>query len=218
MCFYQTLNNCCGTGKGLDIWFLLTVTFTLLQEAELFEMMLQLPFEQMSLVFKWIQNRWKRCLWRAIPLVTFCTCSKVSIAIVYWVSCTLACKALWEMCEYVADWKCALFSESVIRNHRGPVWDADTPLTTRIKLTRFPSDMAGNNIQPMIFRDQNRNWASDGVFGGFTYFAEGKANLQNPARNLREANYCIGPVVLFPMMVKPVNISKFQFDPERSSV
>ena len=57
------------------------------------------------------------------------------------------------------------FSESVIRNHRGPVWDADTPLTTRIKLTRFPSDMAGNNIQPMIFRDQNRNWASDGVFG-----------------------------------------------------
>ena len=49
------------------------------------------------------------------------------------------------------------FSESVIRNHLGPVWDADTPLTTRIKLTRFPSDMAGNNIQPMIFRDQNRN-------------------------------------------------------------
>ena len=49
------------------------------------------------------------------------------------------------------------FSESVIRNHRGPGWDADTPLTTRIKLTRFPSDMAGNNIQPMIFRDQNRN-------------------------------------------------------------
>ena len=43
---------------------------------------------------------------------------------------------------------CVVF-RSVIRNHRGPVWRADTTLATRIKLTRIPSNMAGNDFQPM---------------------------------------------------------------------
>ena len=45
----------------------------------------------------------------------------------------------------------------VFRNHRGPVWRADTTLTTRIKLTRLPSDMAGNNIQPREDKAQRTN-------------------------------------------------------------
>ena len=60
-----------------------------------------------------------------ICFIVYCFISKKGgdLVIVYWVSCTRACKALWEVCEYMADWKCALFfSERVIRNHRGPVW------------------------------------------------------------------------------------------------
>ena len=33
----------------------------------------------------------------------------LGVVIVYWVSCTLAFNALWEVCEYMADWKRAFF-------------------------------------------------------------------------------------------------------------
>ena len=63
----------------------------------------------------------------------YCFISKKGgdLVIVYWVSWTRVCKALWEVCEYMADWKCALFfSERVICNHRGPVWRVvTTPLS-----------------------------------------------------------------------------------------
>ena len=86
------------------------------------------------------------------------------------------------------------FSASVIRNHRGPVWRADTTLATRIKLTRFSSDMAGNNIQPMDITgskfELSERWRV--WLRGFTYFAEGKANLQNLARKRSELLYRAG--------------------------
>ena len=86
------------------------------------------------------------------------------------------------------------FSESVIRNHRGQVWRADTTLATKIKLTRFPSNMAANNIQPIDISgsksELSERWR-DGL-RGFTYFAEGKANLQNPAGKRSELIYRAG--------------------------
>ena len=86
------------------------------------------------------------------------------------------------------------FSESVICNHRGPVWRADTTLATRIRSTRFPSDMAGNNIQPMDISgsksELSERWRV--WLRGFKYFYEGKANLQNPARRRSELLYWAG--------------------------
>ena len=68
-----------------------------------------------------------------ICFFVYCFISKLGgdVVIVYWVSCTRACKALWEVCQYNYSGlkMCVIFSESVIRNHRGPVWRAvTTPL------------------------------------------------------------------------------------------
>ena len=48
------------------------------------------------------------------------------VVIADWVSCTSACNALWEECEYMGDWNVRCFSKSGIQSHRGPVWRADT--------------------------------------------------------------------------------------------
>ena len=81
-----------------------------------------------------------------------------------------------------------------IRLHRGPVCCADITLATRIKLTSFPSDMAVNSIQPMDISgsksELSERWRV--WLRGFTYFAEGKANLQNPARKRSELLYRAG--------------------------
>ena len=78
-------------------------------------------------------------------------------------------------------------SENAIRNHRGPVWRANTTLATMIKLTRFLSDMAKNNIQPMDISGSKSELSERWRFWlrGFTYFAEGKANLQIPQKEKR---------------------------------
>ena len=109
------------------------------------------------------------------------------------------------------------FSESVIRSHRGPVWHADTTLTTRIKLTRFPSDTAGNNIQPMDISGSN------GVFGCEYSHISPKGKLTYKIPRGREANYSIGPVLecriflrillLFPLKVKPMTFINKPFEP-----
>ena len=82
-------------------------------------------------------------------------------------------------------------SENAICNHRAPVWRANTTRATMIKLTRFPSDMAKNNIQPMDISGSKSELSERWRFWlrGFTYFAEGKANLQNPARKRSELLY-----------------------------
>ena len=113
--------------------------------------------------------------------------------------------------------------ENVIRNHRGPVWRADTTLATRIKLTT-PSDMAKNNIQPMDISGSKSEMSERWRFWlrRFTYFAEGKASLQNPARKRRELLYRAGSGVqdffenltIIPgLKVKPMTFINKPFEP-----
>ena len=87
-----------------------------------------------------------------------------------------------------------LFPESIIHFHRGLVWRTDITLATRIKLTRFSGDMAGHNIQPMDISgsksELSERWRV--WLRGFTYFVEGKANLQIPARKRSELLYRAG--------------------------
>ena len=82
-----------------------------------------------------------------------------------------------------------------IRLHRGPVWCADITLATRIARIILSSGMASTNIQSMDISSSKselserwRVWLP-----GFTYFAEGKANLQNAARKRNELLYRAGP-------------------------
>ena len=86
------------------------------------------------------------------------------------------------------------FLSVLIHPHRGPVYLLDSTLATRIKLTRIPSDMAENNIQPMNISGSKsklsvrwRVWLQR-----FTFFAEGKANLQNPPKKRSEFLYRAG--------------------------
>ena len=84
-----------------------------------------------------------------------------------------------------------------IRLHRGPVWCSDVTLATRIARIILSSGMASTNIQPMdisgLKSELSEGWRV--WLRGFTYFAEGKANLQNTARKRNELLYRAGPGV-----------------------
>ena len=82
----------------------------------------------------------------------------------------------------------------IIHFHRGLVWSADITLATKIARIILSSSMAGHNIQPMDITSSKselserwRVWLR-----GFTYYVEGKANLQNPARKKSELLYRAG--------------------------
>ena len=78
-----------------------------------------------------------------------------------------------------------------IRLHQGLVWRSDTTLATRIARIILSSEMAATSIPPMDITgsksELSERWRV--WLRGFTYFAEGKANLQNAARKKSELLY-----------------------------
>ena len=81
-----------------------------------------------------------------------------------------------------------------IRLHRGPVWCSDITLATRIARIILSRGMASTSIPPMDITgsksELSERWRV--WLRGFTYFAEGKANLQNAVRKKSELLYRAG--------------------------
>ena len=82
----------------------------------------------------------------------------------------------------------------IIHFHRGLVWSADITLAMRIARIILSSSMAGHNIQLMDITgsksELSERWRV--WLRGFTYYAEGEANLQNPARKKSKLLYRAG--------------------------
>ena len=81
-----------------------------------------------------------------------------------------------------------------IRLHRGLVWRSDITLATRMARIILSSEIAAKGIQPMDITgsksELSERWRV--WLRGFTYFAEGKANLQDAARKKSELLYGAG--------------------------
>ena len=94
----------------------------------------------------------------------------------------------------MAACKCVCVFLCGIRLNRGPVWCSDITLATRIARIILSSGVASTSIQPMDITgsksELSERWRV--WLPGFTYFAEGKANLQNAARKKSELLYRAG--------------------------
>ena len=81
-----------------------------------------------------------------------------------------------------------------IRLHQGPVWCSDITLATRIARIILSSGMALSSIPTMDITgsksELSERWRV--WLRGFTYFAEGKANLQNAERKKSKLLYRAG--------------------------